>query len=166
LAVLMSHQSSMPNVRFRAAVEQAIKRLGSNLRTARLRRNLTIEVVGEKIGTGPRAVSDAEKGKISTGIAVYTVLLWAYDLLAPMEELADPALDEEGLNLSVSKERARARIKQGLDNDFQANRKRVLRLYHTSRPDSVCHCRKFCAGNEQARQPQRQIRLWQALSGK
>ena len=49
------------------AVELAIKRLGSNLRTARLRRNLTIEEVGEKIVTGPRAVSDAEKGKVSTG---------------------------------------------------------------------------------------------------
>jgi len=100
------------------AVEQAIKRLGSNLRTARLRRNLTIEEVGEKIGTGPRAVSGAEKGKVSTGIAVYTALLWAYDLHLPMEELADPALDEEGMNLSVSKERARARMKEELDNDF------------------------------------------------
>ena len=100
------------------AVEQAIKRLGSNLRVARLHRNLTIEAVGEKIGTGPRAVSDAEKGKVSTGIAVYTALLWAYDLLLPMEELADPALDEEGLNLSHSKERARTRVKEGLDNEF------------------------------------------------
>lgn len=99
-------------------VEQTIKRLGANLRTARLRRNLTIEEVGEKIGTGPRAVTDAEKGKVSTGIAVYTALLWAYDLLGPMNELADPALDEEGLSLSLSKERARARAKEGLDNDF------------------------------------------------
>lgn len=98
------------------AVEKAIKRLGRNLRTARLRRNLTIEDVAEKIGTGPRAVSGAEKGKISTGIAVYTALLWAYDLLSPMEELANPALDEEGLNLTMLKERARA--KEGLDNEF------------------------------------------------
>ncbi|NOR41639.1 MAG: helix-turn-helix domain-containing protein [Gammaproteobacteria bacterium] len=99
-------------------VEQAIKRLGANLRTARLRRNLTIEEVGEKIGTGPRAVTDAEKGKISTGVAVYTALLWVYDLLGPMIELADPALDEEGLSLSLSKDRARARAKDGLNNDF------------------------------------------------
>lgn len=99
-------------------VEQAIKRLGANLRTARLRRNLTIEEVGEKIGTGPRAVTDAEKGKVSTGIAVYTALLWAYDLLGPMNELADPAFDEEGLSLSLSKDRARARAKEGLDSDF------------------------------------------------
>ncbi len=99
-------------------VERAIKRLGANLRTARLRRNLTIEEIGEKIGTGPRAVSDAEKGKVSTGIAVYTALLWAYDLLGPMSALADPALDEEGLSLSLSKERARARAKEELDDDF------------------------------------------------
>lgn len=99
-------------------VEQAIKRLGANLRTARLRRNLTIEAVGEKIGTGSRAVRDAEKGKVSTGIAVYTALLWAYDLLEPMSELADPAFDEEGLSLSLSKDRDRARAKEGLDNDF------------------------------------------------
>ena len=99
-------------------VDQAIKRLGANLRTARLRRNLTIEDVAQKIGTGPRAVMYAEKGKVSTGIAVYTALLWAYDLLEPMNELADPALDEEGLSLSLSKDRARARTKEGLDNDF------------------------------------------------
>ena len=46
------------------AVEQALKHLGANLRTARLRRNLTIQDVAEKIGTGPRAVGDAEKGKL------------------------------------------------------------------------------------------------------
>jgi transcriptional regulator with XRE-family HTH domain len=99
-------------------VERTIKRLGSNLRTARLRRNLTIGDVAEKIGTGPRAVSDAEKGKVSTGIAVYIALLWAYDLLGQMSEVADPAFDEEGLSLSLSKDRTRARAKGGLDNDF------------------------------------------------
>jgi len=100
------------------AVEQALKRLGTNLRTARLRRNLTIEDVAEKIGTGLRAVMDAEKGKGSTSTAVYIALLWAYDLLDQMDEVADPALDEEGFSLSMTKERARSRAKEGLDNDF------------------------------------------------
>ncbi|MEX0827732.1 MAG: helix-turn-helix domain-containing protein [Haliea sp.] len=97
-------------------VGQALKRLGVNLRTARLRRNLTIKEVAEKIGTGPRAVSDAEKGKPSTGVVVYAALLWAYDLLGPMEALADPARDEEGLSLELSSGRARAT--NALDNDF------------------------------------------------
>jgi len=99
-------------------VEQAIKRLGANLRTARLRRNLTIEEVAEKIGTGPRAVSDAEKGKVSTGAVVYVALLWAYDLLDPMNDLADPTLDEQGLARSLSRERARAKDSEELDSDF------------------------------------------------
>ena len=101
-------------------VEQAVKRLGSNLRTARLRRNLTIEQVAQKIGTGPRAVMDAEKGKLGTGIAVYTALLWTYDLLGPMAALADPASDSEGLTLDrlSGRTRARARASEGLDSDF------------------------------------------------
>lgn len=99
-------------------VEQAIKRLGANLRTARLRRNLTIQDVAGKIGTGPRAISDAEKGKPSTGIAVYVALLWAYDLLEEFTDVADPAKDEEGLALSLSRERNRARSKDEIDNEF------------------------------------------------
>ena len=99
-------------------VEQAIKRLGTNLRTARLRRNLTIENVADKIGTGPRAVSDAEHGKITSGIGVYTALLWTYDLLDPIEMLADPATDETGLAMSTHRERARAEKPEELDSDF------------------------------------------------
>lgn len=99
-------------------VEQGIKRLGKNLRTARLRRNLTIALVAEKIGTGPRAVMDAEKGKLSTGIAVYAALLWTYGLLHPFQDLADPATDGDGLALDQLGGRERARTFKGLDNDF------------------------------------------------
>ena len=99
-------------------VERAVKRLGTDLRTARLRRNLTIEQVAQKIGTGPRAVRDAEKGKLSTGVAVYTALLWTYGLLGPMAALADPASDSEGLTLDRLSGRTRARTGEGLDNDF------------------------------------------------
>lgn len=99
-------------------VEQAVKRLAVNLRTARLRRNLTIEDVAAKIGTGPRAVAYAEKGKLSSGIAVYVALLWTYDMLGPFSDLADPASDEEGLLLSDTRERARARETGELDRDF------------------------------------------------
>jgi transcriptional regulator with XRE-family HTH domain len=99
-------------------VQQAIKRLGANLRTARLRRNLTIMDVAQKIGTGPRIVSDAEQGKITTAIAAYTALLWVYDLLGPMEELADPATDVEGLAMTKGRVRARTAKSKGLDSDF------------------------------------------------
>ncbi len=97
-------------------VEHALKLVGAHLRTARLRRNLTLPMVASKIGTGVRAVRAAESGKPGAGVAVYVALLWAYDLLRPFTELADPAQDREGLALERLRKHAYpARL---LDNDF------------------------------------------------
>jgi len=100
------------------AVEQSIARLGADLRTARIRRNLTINDMAEKIGTGPRAVADAEKGKSSTSMAVYAAMLWALDLLDQLANVATPEADEEGQTLALMRERERARPKTGPSNDF------------------------------------------------
>jgi transcriptional regulator with XRE-family HTH domain len=98
-------------------VEKSLVTFGANLRTARLRRNLTVAEVAQKIGTGSRAVTSAEKGKASTGIAVYAALLWAYGLLNDVALLADPNRDEEGAALARFRERERPRS-SALDNDF------------------------------------------------
>ena len=97
-------------------VEQALRRLGGNLRTARLRRNLTLETVAGKIGAGVRAIRDAEAGRPGASAAVYAALLWAYDLLRPLADIADPALDKGGLG--QGRQRKHAYPKKGLDNDF------------------------------------------------
>lgn len=101
-------------------VETSLKRLGADLKLARLRRNLTIEAVAERIGTGPRAILDAEKGKPTTGIIVYTALLWAYGLIGQLDDVAAPSRDADGLQLARQSERRRARERPngGLDNDF------------------------------------------------
>lgn len=99
-------------------VEASLKRLGADLKLARLRRNLTIDNVAAKIGTGPRAVREAEKGKATTGIVVYAALLWAYDLLDHLDKVALPEKDAEGLALSRFDSRSRAGTGGGLDNDF------------------------------------------------
>jgi transcriptional regulator with XRE-family HTH domain len=99
-------------------VEQGLRRLGGNLKTARLRRNLTLESVAAKIGASRRVIADAESGKPSTGAAIYVALLWAYDLLNQLDELASPERDKEGQTLSNLRDRTRAREGQGLDDDF------------------------------------------------
>jgi hypothetical protein len=99
-------------------VDQALRGVGANLRLARLRRGLTIQEVAGRIGTGVRAVADAEKGKPSSGVAVVAALLWAYDLLGPFSLLADPASDSEGEALARGRDPVRARRSKGLDNDF------------------------------------------------
>jgi transcriptional regulator with XRE-family HTH domain len=99
-------------------VEEALKQLGEKLRTARVRRSLTIDAVAKKIGVGVRAIHDAERGKPSSSIAIYTALLWIYDLLNDFKMLADPIHDSEGQALVISKEGLRVRRKKGLNNDF------------------------------------------------
>lgn len=99
-------------------VEQSVRQLGENLRLARIRRNMTIADAAERIGTGPRAVMDAEKGKPSTSMAVYAALLWLYDQLDGLSEIADPGLDREGFILESSRRRRRVRHPRELDNDF------------------------------------------------
>ena len=102
-----------------AAVEAMVVRLGANLRAARLARNLTVAEMAEKIGTGRRAVMDAESGKPGTSIAVYAALLWAHNLAGPFADLADPAADTEGLaRVHGERNRASGSGKGKLDNDF------------------------------------------------
>jgi transcriptional regulator with XRE-family HTH domain len=100
------------------AVEQSLRRLGTDLRTARLRRNWTIEQMAGKIGAGKRAVADAERGKPSASVATYAAILWALDLLRQLDDVATPERDAEGQTLALSSERGRARTKTGLSNDF------------------------------------------------
>ncbi len=98
-------------------VESSLTALGSHLKLARLRRNLSIADVAEKIGVGRFVVADAEKGKPTTGIAIYAALLWAYDLIDQFKELADPTRDEEGAALALGRERLNAG-RPRVDNDF------------------------------------------------
>ncbi|GHT92997.1 hypothetical protein FACS1894122_07570 [Alphaproteobacteria bacterium] len=100
-------------------VDVMLKQLGQNLKIARKRRRLSIAQVAEKIGTGVRAISDAEKGKPSTAISIYMALLWSYDLISDMKDVANPLKDAEGLHLAMQKESRHGRsLKSEMDNDF------------------------------------------------
>lgn len=99
-------------------VEQALKTLGVNLRTARLARNLSIEQVAARIGVGYRTVATAEAGKPGTAVGVYLSLLWAYDLLGQLHELADPARDPLVQRAARARAHAYPTSKGALDNDF------------------------------------------------
>jgi len=99
-------------------IEAALRRLGSDLRTARLRRNVTLVATAERLGVSREVIADAERGKPSTSVAVYVGLLWSYALIDRLGALADPATDEEGLRLASLTGRRNARASQALDDDF------------------------------------------------
>lgn len=99
-------------------VEHALKTLGANLRTARVARNISIAQAAAKIGVGYRTVATAEAGKPGTAVVVYLSLLWAYDLLGQVHELADPVRDPLVQRAARARARAYPSRKGALDNDF------------------------------------------------
>lgn len=102
-----------------AAVINILSRLGRNIRIARLRRNLRLEDLAEKVGTTRYLMSDVEKGKPTTAIGVYIGVLWALGLTESIANLADPDLDFEGKALENARApKTAAKRKQDLDNDF------------------------------------------------
>jgi DNA-binding XRE family transcriptional regulator len=99
-------------------VEAALKALGANIRTARIRRGLSASELASKIGVERHTVADAEKGSPSTAVAVYAGLLWVLGLVDQLAAVADPINDAEGQALAMSREPKRARRTETLDNDF------------------------------------------------
>ena len=101
-----------------AAVDDTLKRLGRNLRTARLRRQLRLQDVANRLGVSRFTVSDLEKGKPGVSAAAYFGALWALGLLSHADSLADPDLDVEGKILEGARRPTHAPRRQRLDNDF------------------------------------------------
>ena len=101
-----------------AAVEEALQRLGRNIRTARLRRRMPQEQLAKRVGVSRFVVADIERGKPTSGVAVYMGALWALGLLAQMRDVADPDRDEEGKTLERARSPRTARPRRSLSDDF------------------------------------------------
>ena len=101
-----------------AAVEDALNRLGRNIRTARLRRKLTRKELAERIGVSRQVLAEIEKGKPTTAIAAYLGTLWALGLLRQLRDVADPDRDEEGKTLERARSPKTAPKRRKIDDDF------------------------------------------------
>ena len=78
-------------------VDRALKKLGANIRQARLRRCLTRQEFAEHMGVSCSTAQRLENGE--PGVALYTMLscLQALQLLDDFNRLLDPAQDTVGL---------------------------------------------------------------------
>jgi transcriptional regulator with XRE-family HTH domain len=101
-----------------AAVEEALIRLGRNIRTARLRRRLTLEDLAGRIGVSRQVLAQIEKGKPTTAVATYLGALWALGLLKQLRDVADPDRDAEGKILDRARSPKTAPKRRKIDDDF------------------------------------------------
>jgi transcriptional regulator with XRE-family HTH domain len=97
---------------------QALVRLGSRIRIARLRRKLRQEDLARQIRRTRATVIAIEQGSPTTEIGAYVSALWALGLLQELDLVADPGLDRDGQALSFSTADKRVRLRRQLNNKF------------------------------------------------
>ena len=73
--------------------EQALEKVGANIKRARLRRNIRAELLAERAGISVDTLSAIEKGVSTVSIGAYAAVLAVIKLDSDIEQIA---LDEDG----------------------------------------------------------------------
>lgn len=90
------------------AVRRTLRKLGEDIREARLRRNLPMEVVAERASTSRATLTRLEKGDPAVGAGILAGVLQALGLLERLADLADSSQDHQGLVINRQTLRQRA----------------------------------------------------------
>ena len=99
-------------------IATAAKRLGENIRLARVRRRLSQEELAQACGITRKTLYVLEKGAPGATLATAFTVLWKLGLLDTAVALADPDADEHGKILEAARRPRRVRHPVESDNDF------------------------------------------------
>lgn len=75
-------------------VNETIKKLGHDLRRARIRKRLKMSVVEEKAGISHMTLTKVEKGDTSVSMGIYAKVMMVLDLLGNINQYAKPENDD------------------------------------------------------------------------
>ena len=99
------------------AVQRRLIALGESLRLARLRREISAEMVAERAGISRQTLSSLENGSGSVSMATYVQVLFVLGLEKDLEALARD--DELGRTLQDAKLTTRKRARKAKPKDAQ-----------------------------------------------
>lgn len=109
MIILMSKKTTLPPP---VAVKRALRKLGGDLRDARLRRRIPTTLMAERVGVTRTTLAKAEKGEASVSMGVYASMLFALGLIERLGEIADPRRDDIGIALEEERLPKRIRTKR------------------------------------------------------
>ena len=95
-----------------AAVQRALRKLGADIRDARRRRRLPMEVVAERAFTSRSTLQKVEAGNTNVSVGIYAAVLQALGLLDGLGGIADIAHDSVGQALASAELPKRVRLKR------------------------------------------------------
>ncbi len=101
-----------------AAVADSVAKLGQDIATARVRRQLREEDLARKAGITRTTLRRVEAGALGTGIGAYVAVLWALGLDGDLAAVAAPEGDLEGQTLEAARRGERVRLPTALSDDF------------------------------------------------
>ena len=82
------------------AARRALRKLGEDIRDARLRRKLPMEIVAQRAATSRPTIARIEQGDPSVSIGIVAAVLQALNLLERLADVADAVHDDIGQNIS------------------------------------------------------------------
>lgn len=80
-------------------VKRALTKLGSDIKSARLRRRIPATVMAERAFITRMTLAKAEKGDAGVSLGIYATILFVLGMTNRLAELADVTTDEVGLQL-------------------------------------------------------------------
>lgn len=80
-------------------VRRALRKLGGDIRDARLRRRIPVAIVADRASIGRSTLSRVEKGDANVAVGIYATVLFVLGLADRIESLADVRNDPAGLQL-------------------------------------------------------------------
>ena len=92
-------------------VNKALKTLGQNIKEARIKRRLTLELVAERAGISMLTLRMLEKGSPTVSMGIYAKVLFVLGLVENLYEIANPDKDEVGKVLESENLPKRVRYK-------------------------------------------------------
>lgn len=91
----------------------ALKQLGNDLRSARLRRGISVADLAVRAGTSASTITRLEKGDSGVGIGALSDVLVVFGLIDRLADLIDARKDELGMALDAERLPRRGRSSTG-----------------------------------------------------
>lgn len=98
---------------------RAMRKLGQDIKDARLRRRITAALLAERANISPRTLSKIERGDSTVAIGSYVAVLFSLRMIDRFADIADVRHDRTGIELMQEQLPKRVRTPKKKDEEIQ-----------------------------------------------